>query len=154
MGIEPLPGLYARYQAAEKFWDGKRWPNLVPSELACKCGGKYCEGSYYHDPRFLDRLQAMRNGVGKPLIINSGHRCERWNTVQKGSKSSRHKTIAADISTDGHDRQELLVEALAAGFTGIGFGLRFLHVDTRKTPARWDYGAASRKAWGLEAAAK
>lgn len=132
------------------YWDAERWPNFSALELACKCGGKHCRGRYFHNPRFLDKLQALRNEIG-PLKINSGCRCPVWNRKQ-GSTAVRSMhvfDIAADIDLTGHNRHALLAAARQVGFKGIGLGLNFLHVDDRETQGQWDYGAASRAAWGL-----
>jgi hypothetical protein len=124
-----------------------RWPNFLPEELACNCGGRFCDGAYHHDEAFLDALQALRNDVGRPLKINSGHRCARWNAAVGGAPMSQHKRLAVDISLDGHDRHALEANAIAHGFTGIGRGLAFIHLDRRAVPTSWNYGAASRAAW-------
>ncbi len=43
-------------------------------------------------------LQPLRNGLGVPLIINSGYRCEDLNKLLGGAKTSQHrKGEAADI---------------------------------------------------------
>lgn len=135
---------YAR--ASQVNWDNARWPNFRAHEFACKCGGRFCKGEYWHDPDFLDRLQAMRNVLG-PLVINSGHRCALWNAAVDGAPRSRHKTIAADISLMGHDRHAVLNAARSAGFNGLGLAQTFLHVDRRSIPATWYYGQKSRNLW-------
>lgn len=122
-----------------------RWPNFTPEELACK----HC-GEYYHDPNFLDRLQALRIRWGAPLIVNSGHRCEAHNKAVGGAKNSRHRFIAVDIRTTGYDlaeRRQLYALATAVGFTGIGRAETFLHVDNRPGKlTEWFYGD-SHKHW-------
>ena len=116
-----------------------RWPHFSPRELACRCGGRYCEREYWHDQEFLDALEALRTRIGRPLIVNSGHRCERWNEKVGGAKQSQHLKLAVDISLSGHDRHGLLCHAEALGFTGIGLGGNFIHLDRRTQPARWYY---------------
>lgn len=118
-----------------------RFPNFKPSELACK----HC-GQYYHWPEFMDRLQSMRDYVGRPLIITSGHRCAVHNARVGGAPLSQHKRLAVDISLRGHSLQSLVVAAQRAGFTGRGYANTFLHLDLG--PERfWFYGPASRKKW-------
>lgn len=116
-----------------------RWAHFSVAELACRCAGRYCAGEYWHDPDFLDGLEALRAKVRAPLIINSGHRCAGWNARVGGAPLSRHKQIAADIRLAGHDRFALLAAAERAGFTGFGLGRAFLHIDRRARPARWSY---------------
>lgn len=137
-------------------WDLKRWPHFTALELSCRCAGKFCHGEYWHDEAFLDALERLRVATGKPLIINSGHRCEKWNEHEggvirngDGSGGSQHLRIAVDVSLHGHDRHLLGANAKAAGFTGFGLGASFLHLDRRKTATTWNYGAASLKAWGI-----
>lgn len=131
-------------------WDSFRWAHFKPWELACNCPRKaphFCQGEYFHDPAFLDGLMGLRVRVARPLRINSGHRCAKRNVYAGGATNSQHLTIAADISLDGHDRWALRAAAEAEGFTGVGLGLGFLHVDRRASRAVWDYGAASQRAW-------
>ena len=116
-----------------------RWPNFSIAELACRCHGRFCNGQYWHDPAFLDGLQALREQIGTPLIISSGHRCAQWNAAVGGAPLSMHKSIAADISLSGHDRFGLREVAEALGFTGIGLGKKFIHIDQRANPAHWYY---------------
>lgn len=141
-------------------WDAKRWPNFTARELACKCMGQYsqgCQGEYHHDPVFLDRLQALRNIAG-PLRITSARRCAWRNARVGGATRSQHKlAMAADISLVGHDRVALARNAVKVGFTGIGFGKTFLHVDCRTGRQGFHYpgGAAGwTQAFGFDPAAR
>ncbi len=119
---------------------GWRWPHFTATELSCSCR-KHCKGEYFHDPRFLDALEAMRRDVD-PLIIRSGHRCRAHNTAVGGVQNSYHaKAIAADIAVTNKDRARILQAAVNAGFTGLGYGRSFFHVDLG--PARaWTYPGA------------
>lgn len=70
----------------------KDFKNFTMNELKCGCKGKYCKGfpvefSY----ELLDQLQAIRNHFGKPVIITSAIRCQKYNDSLKGSiKKSKH----------------------------------------------------------------
>lgn len=139
-------GLYYSIKSI-KDWDSDRWPNFLPQELCCKCKGRYCRESYWHDDESMDALQELRKRMGKPLFITSGHRCPDWNRIQKGAPASSHLKIAFDIRLAGHDRFDLRDNALAVGFNGIGTAMTFLHVDIRPRATSWDYGAASREYW-------
>lgn len=119
-----------------------RWPHFRPDELACRCGGRGCRGAYWHDADFLDALEALRKEMGRPLRINSGHRCAIWNAVVGGVPNSRHRRIAVDIAFGKHDRRAMVDAAERLGFTGIGIAKSFLHLDRRETPARWTYPGA------------
>jgi zinc D-Ala-D-Ala carboxypeptidase len=117
-----------------------RWPHFTPQELSCHCA-KHCAGEYYHDPAFLDALEALRAIVG-PLKINSARRCRGHNRAVGGARTSMHmRTLAADISLQGHDRKALAQAARKVGFRGIGYGRTFLHVDLGARRA-WTYPGA------------
>ena len=122
---------------------GWRWPHFMPRELACRCSGRFCRGAYWHDEAFLDALEALRADVGRPLVINSGHRCDLWNAYVGGAAHSMHKTIAVDIALAGQDRHALLAAAQRQGFTGFGLGRNFLHLDRRAVTARWFYSGSA-----------
>ena len=116
-----------------------RWPHFSARELSCRCGGRFCQGEYWHDLVFLDALEALRAEAGRPLVINSGHRCALWNAHVGGAPRSLHKTLAVDIRLAGHDRHRLLASAKRLGFTGFGLAHTFLHLDRRGRPALWYY---------------
>lgn len=114
-----------------------RWPSFKPTEFDCKGNGEY-----WHHPKALDMLQALRFDIRKPLVINSGHRSAEHNAKVRGVWNSQHREWAADISTNGHNRAELARAAIRAGFTGIGFGSTFLHVDPRPWFVVWRYSGS------------
>ena len=70
----------------------KNFKNFEYRELKCGCNGKYCNGyptgfSY----ELLEQLQKIRNHFGKPVIITSAIRCQKYNDTLKGSiKNSKH----------------------------------------------------------------
>ncbi len=132
--------LIASYKdALQKDW---RWPHFKPAELACRCAGRGCRGAYWHDPKFLDALEALQATVSRRLRINSGHRCAVWNALVGGAPDSHHRRIAVDIALRGHDRAALRAAAQAAGFTGIGLARSYIHLDMRTRPATWIYPGA------------
>lgn len=106
--------------------------NFDSSEFACKCGK--CDGGKM-SPIFMDTLQAMRNLYAKPMVISSGFRCPTYNSVVGGKPDSNHmKGIAADITyTNSMEGYNLLKIAFHVGFTGVGVGGGFIHVDCRNT---------------------
>lgn len=126
-------------------WDAKRWPNFARVEVACTCCGELELDDFAC--RSLDALQRMRNTLGKPVKVESGHRCASHNATIGGAVHSMHLSIAFDIALQHHDRAKLLSAARAAGFTAFGFMKNGLHADMRAHPAVWDYGPASRRAW-------
>lgn len=138
----PTEGIHTKAPAITDEWR-ERWPDFHPREFACK----HC-GQYYHSEKFLDKIQALRYLIGRPLRINSGHRCRTHNTTVTKNPDSRsqHLTIAADIALQGHDRHELANLAQSVGFTGIGYGSTFLHVDIRPNKTEWFY-PGSKQYW-------
>lgn len=137
------PGLYATWKDVPT--EGWAWPHFSARELSCKCAGRYCDGSYFHQPDFLDALERLRAAEGA-LHINSGHRCDLHNAASGGAPLSQHKRIAADISLNGHDPVSLARSAAGVGFTGLGFGRTFLHVDRRPRRTAFHY-AGGKAAW-------
>ncbi|WP_409434022.1 D-Ala-D-Ala carboxypeptidase family metallohydrolase [Litorimonas sp. RW-G-Af-16] len=119
------------------------WPNFTRIEMACR----HC-GIGYPWPEFMDRLQSMRDRVGRPLRITSAHRCPLHNARVGGAPFSQHLRLAADISTVGHDRAKLHEAAKRAGFTGFGFYLTFLHIDLG-APREWYAGPKARDLWQI-----
>lgn len=108
------------------------WPNFSPAEIACRGTGKLRLNA-----DALDRLQALRNALGKPLIVNSAYRSPEHNKRVGGAKASKHlEGTAFDISMANHDPETFIAAARKAGFKGIGTYPRsnFVHIDTG--PAR------------------
>ena len=114
-------------------------------EFACKCCGKYipCQ-------ELIEKLEKFRELCGnKPLNIGSGTRCLKRNKKvggampdeKKGTKGSQHLFgTAADVQkVSGLTVDQMAKLAEQAGFNGIGKYNWGVHVDVRKTPARWDY---------------
>jgi zinc D-Ala-D-Ala carboxypeptidase len=111
---------------------GWRWPAFSPREIACKGTGKVMVNE-----AALDKLQALRDRLGKPLILTSAYRSPEHNSAVGGAKNSMHmQGIAFDVRMDNHDPQEFEAAARAVGFTGFGYYPRsgFMHIDTG--PAR------------------
>lgn len=109
------------------------------SEFRCHGTGKvgHPPHSTLVSPELVRRLEVLRQVVGKPLRIVSGHRCRWWNTRVGGARASQHLLgTAADIP-NGY---ATVAQAESAGFTGIGTkGPYAVHVDVRPARARWRY---------------
>jgi hypothetical protein len=104
-----------------------RWPNFSPAEIACRGTGKLLVNA-----AALDRLQALRDRLGKPLIIRSAYRSREHNRAVGGAKASKHmEGIAFDVAMANHDPEVFEAAARAVGFQGFGFYPRsgFMHVD-------------------------
>lgn len=111
-------------------------PHFKLSEFACPC----CRQVILH-PLLLKKLSKLREMVDRPIYINSGYRCPRYNLKVGGIKTSYHLLgLAADVRAEGMSALELLEYAEIINFSGIGFYEKknFLHLDVRPTkPSRW-----------------
>ncbi len=116
-----------------------RWKYFTPKELASKGNGsiKILEHA-------LDKLERVREQLGRPLVINSAYRDPEYNARIGGARMSRHKVgDAFDISLKGQDRHKLHRLCKDAGFTGFGLYKTFLHVDCgpRRQWGKWSQEA-------------
>ncbi|MBJ6372768.1 YcbK family protein [Sedimentitalea arenosa] len=104
-----------------------RWASFSPAEIACRGTGKLLVNE-----AALDKLQSLRDQLGKPLIVRSAFRSPEHNHAVGGAKRSKHLTGAAfDIAMSNHDPVAFEEAARAVGFLGFGFYPRsgFMHVD-------------------------
>jgi hypothetical protein len=128
-----LAGYYRKYRAVDQAAWAARYPDFSPREIACKG-----DGSLLIDERALDMLQALRDAIGKPLVIASGYRGEAYNRQIGGAPRSLHLMGQAfDVSLKALDPAVLEAAARRAGFKGFGFYRRFMHIDARGTPFEW-----------------
>ena len=101
-------------------------------------------GEQHMDAAFVRKLDAIREGVGFPLIITSGYRTAEHNAKVGGVADSAHtKGLAADIRalTDAQKRA-IARAAIAQGITRIGWGRTFIHLDvdgTKPQRVAWGY---------------
>ena len=104
-----------------------RWKNFSPAEIACRGTGQL----KLH-PDALDRLQALRDRLGKPLILRSAYRSPEHNRNVGGAPRSKHMDgTAFDIAMANHDPVAFEKAAREVGFLGFGFYPRsgFMHID-------------------------
>ncbi len=104
-----------------------RWTNFSPAEIACRGTGKLLVNE-----AALDKLQALRDRLGKPLILRSAYRSPEHNRAVGGAKRSKHLEGAAfDIAMANHDPLAFEAAAREVGFLGFGFYPRsgFMHID-------------------------
>ncbi|MFC4624426.1 YcbK family protein [Daeguia caeni] len=108
----------------ERSW---RWKNFSPAEIACRGSG-----SLRINEEALDKLQALRDRLGKPLIVRSAYRSLAHNRAVGGAPRSKHMDgTAFDIAMANHDPVAFEAAARAVGFLGFGFYPRsgFMHID-------------------------
>jgi zinc D-Ala-D-Ala carboxypeptidase len=104
-----------------------RWKNFSPAEIACRGSGSL----RLHEDA-LDRLQALRDALAKPLIVRSAYRSPAHNKKVGGAPQSKHlEGTAFDIAMANHDPVAFEAAARAVGFLGFGFYPRsgFIHID-------------------------
>ena len=105
-------------------------------ELACKCG---C-GQDTVDAHLLKVLDRLRDWAGVPVIINSGNRCEAYNTEIGGHPNSFHiRSKAADVRVSGVNPSYVarILDEWYPGMFGIGDYLTFTHIDVQPDRKRW-----------------
>ena len=108
----------------EKAW---RWSSFSPAEIACRG-----TGAIKINTEAMDKLQALRDRLGKPLIVRSAYRSPEHNRAVGGATRSKHMDGAAfDIAMSNHDPVAFEAAAREVGFLGFGFYPRsgFMHVD-------------------------
>ncbi|WP_372921470.1 YcbK family protein [Roseovarius sp.] len=121
---DPIRSFCHYSEVPDRLW---RWPNFSPAEIACRGTGQI----KLH-PEALDTLQALRDRLGKPLIVNSGYRNPEHNRAVGGATRSKHmEGTAFDISMANHDPETFERAAREVGFLGFGTYPRsnFMHVD-------------------------
>ena len=118
-----------------------RWPSFSPAEIACRG-----TGAIKINTEAMDKLQTLRNRLGKPLIVRSAYRSPSHNRAVGGAKASKHMDgTAFDIAMSNHDPAAFEATARAVGFLGFGTYPRsgFMHIDLG--PARnWGEAFAMR----------
>ncbi|MDP1669635.1 YcbK family protein [Phaeovulum sp.] len=103
------------------------WPSFSPAEIACRG-----TGALKLDTEAMNALQALRDALGKPLIVFSAYRSPAHNKAVGGAPASKHMDgTAFDISMANHDPVAFEAAARKAGFLGFGFYPRsgFMHID-------------------------
>lgn len=86
------------------------------------------------NPVLLEKLDALRESVGLPIVVSSGYRCPEHNADVGGVWNSQHvKGNAADIYCPGLSVDTLADSAAILGFDGIGryYRAEFVHLDCR-----------------------
>lgn len=118
--------------------------NFKIKEFECK-GCKVPLEVYENIIKLSNQLQFLRDYTGRPIKINSGYRCPKYNKKIGGVKNSQHLLgKAADIVVESLKPIEvfaLIEDLIDMGLMlqgGLGLYDTFVHYDIRKTKARWD----------------
>ena len=120
------------------------WPNFTPDEMACSH-----TGAIHLSRASMDRLQALRRKLGRPLVITSGYRhpTHPVEAKKEHGPGAHASGQAFDIAWWGGDYVPVITLARSLGFLGIGVAdhgdRRFIHVDDwdkrRGQPESWTY---------------
>ena len=116
------------------------WDDFKPQEILSPDGlARYEEGQLFFSPVMLDNLQAFRQLIQKPILVNHaglkfrGYRSPSENRKAGGKPQSIHLLgLAADCTVPDMTSGELAERAEKSGiFTGIGVYDTFVHLDCR-----------------------
>lgn len=109
-------------------------------EFECKCGCGLGLKDGDVNPKLVEVLEDVRTHFGKPVVINSGLRCEAHNKKVGGTKASQHLLgTAADIRIAGVSPNDVhaYLNGKYTGKYGVGKYRTFTHIDVRANKARW-----------------
>lgn len=111
-------------------------------EFSCRC--RKCSGlpEGGMNAELTDRLDALREEYGYPIMVSSGYRCPDHNKAVGGVSNSLHvQGRAADLYVDGNyqDFYDLVIESRL--FDGVGYypDEEFVHVDVRADGKKPNY---------------
>lgn len=128
-----------KHIALDKSQDIKLSDNFSSKEFHCKCSNPTCVVSFI-DEELVQLLQELREHFKSGISVTSGHRCHVHNKAVKGALRSQHVFgTAADIKVSGKTPKEVYdyLDSKYPNMLGLGLYKSWVHVDTRKTKARW-----------------
>ena len=104
--------------------------NFRIQEFVCRCGCKMpAEVRQNIEALVANVLDSLREAYGKPIYVNSGHRCEAYNRKVGGVPRSQHIVgEAADIHCDDNARLAKLI-VQQGRFDQLIIYPTFLHVS-------------------------
>jgi uncharacterized protein YcbK (DUF882 family) len=108
------------------------------SEFDCKCG---C-GRNGIKMALVEKLEKVRQMLGKRMVVTSGYRCLKHNGNVGSTTSSHVKGLAADIACSDSSARDELVGFLRTEFNRMGIAKDFIHVDVdehKASPVLWVY---------------
>lgn len=126
-------------------YDYDRWPNFTKSELICRHTGDENPNVELFTS-LMDDVQILRTSLGVSFGVTSAYRSEIHPREIEKQWPGQHTIAAIDIQVSTIYVHQLMKEAFALGFTGIGVNLigsrnsRFIHLDKRTSGAVvWSY---------------
>lgn len=83
------------------------------------------------DAAFLERLDAVREAAGIPLVLNCAYRSREWDLARGRSGNSAHtRGLAVDVRCNASaNRWRIVTAAVCCGVNRIGIGRSFVHLD-------------------------
>ena len=115
-------------------------------EFKCPKDGVPPAELYDNLERLCMQLEALREELGKPILVISGYRSPNFNASLHGAKKSQHMfATASDIKVKGvsprkvHSTILKLIKEGKMEQGGLGLYETFVHYDVRGHKARW-YG--------------
>ena len=113
--------------------------NFTRKDFKCPCG---CSRQMV-DSELVEKLQAIRDKLGKAIKVTSGYRCLSHNAAVGGSPGSKHRYgMAADWRLVDRSINPVALGIIATQyFKAVGIywydGCAIVHTDTRDTKATW-----------------
>lgn len=121
-------------------------PNFKAEEFKCPKDGIPPAELLGNLERLCMQLEALRDELGKPIIVISGYRSPNFNASIDGAKRSQHMfATASDIKVKGVSPRKVhstILKLISEGRMeqgGLGLYETFVHYDVRGCKARW-YG--------------
>lgn len=110
----------------------KNFNPKVDKKLLCTCGNSGCDKRSVKQS-VLDKLQLVRDDLGRGLIVNSGGRCPLHESEIHREKPADHqKCQAVDVAISGGlQRGEIVELGIKHGFNAIGVAKTFIHLGVR-----------------------
>jgi len=123
----------------EKGLDHQISEHFKTKEFDCPCSFPECKTTWV-SKKLITLLEALRESLQTPIIINSGYRCEKHNRAVGGVSGSMHLFgRASDLRASRYTGLQLLEKAEAVGVKSIGLAKTWIHVDDRPKHRRWKY---------------
>lgn len=103
--------------------------HFMAREFDCNCKFPSCCKTFISQA-LVEKLEEKRVQFDKPIYLNSGYRCRRWNEICGSNDRSQHrKGKAADIIVPRLAPRK--VADACEDFPGLGRYKSFTHVDVR-----------------------
>ena len=113
--------------------------NFKSTEFDCHCKNKECKVTII-DEKFVEKIQQIRDMLGKPVSFSSAYRCILHNpTVSKALLSIHQSGAAVDVI--GLSKEDTIKVKDLAKKLGLSIGHHsvFTHLDGRKDRVEFAY---------------